>query len=121
LFVYATDGLIEPVRSLGKAHRINLREGNLMLTTARRSAVVLAAATTLAAPALLVASAADAAAAVLCRAHVSDSTPKKYTDVYVHVRLEHTRGCARWPTTRQPTPFATHEPIATAAPRSPRG
>src|SRR5690349_1599536 len=76
--------------------------GGLMLAAARRAGLALAATTTLTATGLLAPATADAASGLHCRAHVSDSTPKDYTDVYVHVRTRprvHVRTVAHYKTT----------------------
>lgn len=56
-----------------------------MLTATRRAGVALATAATIMTMALAPTTA-DAATRLRCRASVSDSTPKQYSDVYVHVR-----------------------------------
>lgn len=57
-----------------------------MLTSARRASVALATVATLTAATLLTPGTAGAEAGLLCRAHMSDSTPKQYTHDDVQVR-----------------------------------
>lgn len=47
-----------------------------------------------------------------------DSTPKQYTDIYVHVRTRPTAAYTRWRAARPATPHTASEPTAAAAPRS---